>query len=230
MRFLTARTGNRPCKDGARPFAKFLLLGSGLMLLGCQDLQTKLERWVAPPQAVGFDCAAQHDFNSQRRLISQRLTARHRITGLILKALESGNGYYAAAFIQQLVRHAPVSQKAGEYDTATVLVLGYCAGYPDRVPATEAVEQLMAIIGIPCDYRQESAAVRLGMAALGDALRNGSLDNITKARIASFLKAPREVPLPSVAEFVPQMSPCCESASQPGQTRVDSLALRMLNE
>ncbi len=199
---------------------KFLLAGGSLMLLaGCNpgDWHAKFNQWLAPQKQE-----RDYDRMAQRGLIYGRLLGRKHIANLLTSTWRTpGLGEYRAGLVANLPRYT-VSQVAGEYDTAVIKCLGVCAGGLDRLPATEAAEQLIAIISI-CP--ESSMSMRLVKEALMDALKNPALEWGTTWRIRNSLDK-ETVPL----LIIPDMPPCCVSPREPGQTRLDSLALRMMTE
>ncbi|MDD5340806.1 MAG: hypothetical protein PHV13_06235 [Candidatus ainarchaeum sp.] len=201
-------------KSAAKPFAKFVLLGSSLMLLaGCNpgDWRAQFTQRMALQQQ-GED----RDIAAQRKLIGYRLRARGLIANRITRAWNApDSAEYRAQLIRALTVHGTVSQAAGEYDTAVIKCLGIYAGGLDRLPATEAAEQLVSIASI---CRNPSVSMRLVNEALGDALDNPALDWGTKWRIKRVLNK-EAVPLLVIPEMPPSW-----------QTPLDSLALRMMAE
>ncbi len=209
-------------KTAAKPFAKFVLLASSLMVLaGCNpgDWRAQFNQRMVLQQQQGED----RDIVAQRKLIHGRLLQRKSIVDELRRAWEfPGLDHYKAQLISELTVHGTVSQVAGEYDTAVIKCLGICASGLGRIPATEAVEQLIAISSICPD---QSMSRRVATGALRGARENPALSWGTRERIARSLK--KDTP-PLLA--MPEMPPCCVSAGEPGQTRVDSLALRILAE
>lgn len=224
-----------------KTFAKFVLLSSGLMLLagGCNDGGWKraLRDWLPGLVQDSVSLRKQdqallereqiRDDNLQRKLIGDRLRTRHAIEIRLAYAIRFQLSYgltpdSAAQYVNALVVHGSISQVSGEYDTVVIKFLGGCAGVLERQPATEAVEQLIAIIGI-CG--KNSVSARLAKAALRDALGNRAIEPITKGKIGMVLAGESVIPLRIV-----EMPPCCVSPQEAGQTPPDSLALRMMTE
>jgi hypothetical protein len=219
MKHLTPQH-TRSHKTILKPFAKFLVLGSGLMLAGCmsKDWSRQFNDWLVPPQKHAIS-----DEEGQRKLIHLRLAQRKFYANRILAAWKyAGLGSYKAQLISEMTVHGTVSPRPGEYDTTVITCLGIYARSLDSISAREASEQLISIKSI---CRDSSISMRMGAEALRGALDNPALGWGMKWRIARSLRK-EDLPLLEIAE----MPPCCTDPRQAGQTRLDSLAMRMLVE